>query len=247
MGSDGDASFEQATADLDITLTATQSDTQLIDTDLTVVVDLSTEQEGFLRGTLTMGTQGEHTESGSVTSGFTHDLDLSGMEMAFDGALQAKTLDGDSTSFTGVVNLTGQNFEDGDALTQSLSFDGAFGITDSGGSSLNFNGIASLKTSALIASNGKPFPDGDGLLMVPEQASLSGTLQQTDGTDQATINLSAVIELEGYDNLAALIAPVTFPEPGETVTQLRFKGFSTTSTDVTTNTAEVSLAHNFTD
>ncbi|MBM95485.1 MAG: hypothetical protein CMI09_06510 [Oceanospirillaceae bacterium] len=245
MGPDSDPDFEQATADLDISLSATQNASQLVDIDLTVTVDLSTPDEGFARGTLTMKNQSQHNETGSVTNGFTNDLELSGMEMAFDGALQAKTLDNDSATFDGVVNLAGQNFEDGDPLKQSVSFDGEFGISDSAGASLNFDGIASLKMAALIASDNKPLPDSDGLLMVPEQVSLSGTLQQTDGTDQAVVNLSAILTMDGYDELAALIAPVAFPEPGETAAQLRFEGFSTTSTDLASNTAVVSLAHNF--
>ena len=238
-----DPDFEQATADLDITLTVNQSDNQLVDSTLTIDVDMNTVQEGFLRGILTTRIQGQHSESGSVITGFTNDIDMSDMDMSFDGSLQTKTQSGDTTTFTGKVGLAGADFEDNDPLKQSMSFDGEFTMADTSGSKLEFDGVASLKIAALKASDGKPLPDEDGLLLVPEEASFSGNVKLTSNSDQATANLYAIIKMDGYDELASLIAPVTFPEYNAKVAELVFKGFTVDSTDSTNNSAVVTLAH----
>ena len=245
IGSSIDPDFEQATADLDITLNTSQSADQTVDIDLTVAVDLSTPQEGFLRGTLTTTAQGQHDESGSVTSGFSNNLELSDMDMTFTGALQARTQAKDTASFDGTVTLAGDNFEDNDPLRQSMTFDGKFGVQSAADASLTFEGEATLDMTALMAANGNPLSENGELLMVPEQVGLAGTLQQRSANGDATVNLFALIDLDGYDNLANLIAPITLPESGDKVAELQFEGFTETAFDPDANSATVTLAHNF--
>jgi hypothetical protein len=239
-----DPTFEQATAELDITLSANQNDTQTTDATLVIDVDLSSTQEGFIRGKLTTNIKGQHTQSGNFTAGFTHELALSEMDMAFEGSLQAKSDSGDTATFNGTATLAGSDFNDNDPHTQKLSLKGELGQTATSGT-IHFDGDIAVQMTALKTSDNTPVPGDDGLVMMPEQVSLSGTLKVRENSNEAVTHLSALLEVEGYDELASLIAPVTFPEQGETAAQLRFEGFSTTSTDSTSNTAVVSLAHNF--
>ncbi|MFL0806291.1 MAG: hypothetical protein K6L60_03265 [Oceanobacter sp.] len=240
-----DPTFEQASADLDITLSANQNDTQTTDATLVVDVDLSSTQEGFIRGKLTTNIKGQHTQSGDFTAGFTHELALSEMDMAFEGSLQAKSDSGDTATFNGTATMAGSDFNDNDPHTQKLSLKGELGQTATSGA-IHFDGDIAVQMTALKASDNTPVPGDDGLVMMPEQVSLAGTLKVRENSNEAVTHLSALLEVEGYDALSKNIT-ASYPEQGEQLARIELTGFGSPTVNKSNNSAVVTLNNNLKD
>ena len=240
-----DPTFEQATAELDITLSANQNDTQTTDATLVIDVDLSSTQEGFIRGKLTTNIKGQHTQSGNFTAGFTHELALSEMDMAFEGSLQAKSDSGDTATFSGTATLAGSDFNDNDPHTQKLSLKGELGQTATSGA-IHFDGDIAVQMTTLKTSDNTPVPGDDGLVMMPEQVSLSGTLKVRENSNEAVTHLSALLEVEGYDALSKNIT-THYPEQGEQLARIELTGFGSPTVNESNNSAVVTLNNNLKD
>lgn len=242
IGPSIDPTFEQASADLDITLNANQNESQTTDATLVIDVDLSSTQEGFIRGKLTTNIKGQHTQSGGPTTGFTHELALSEMDMAFEGSLQAKSDSGDTATFSGTATLAGSDFNDNDPHTQKLSLKGELGQTATSGA-IHFDGDIAVQMTALKASDNTPVPGDDGLVMMPEQVSLAGTLKVRESTNEAVTHLSALLEVEGYDALAKNIT-ASYPEQGKQLARIELTGFGSPTVNESNNSAVVTLGNN---
>ena len=240
-----DPTFEQATAELDITLSANQNDTQTTDATLVIDIDLSSTQEGFIRGKLTTNIKGQHTQSGNSTAGFTHELALSEMDMAFEGSLQAKSDSGDTATFSGTATLAGSDFNDNDPHTRKLSLKGELGQTATSGA-IHFDGDIAVQMTALKTSDNTPVPGDDGLVMMPEQVSLSGTLKVRENSNEAVTHLSALLEVEGYDALSKNIT-ASYPEQGEQLARIELTGFGSPTVNKSNNSAVVTLNNNLKD
>lgn len=254
QGPADDSRFDQATATLAINLSSTQDSNGMVNTNMTTAIDLTTDSitdpNDSVHGTLTLVSTADHTETGSVTTGFMRDINLSLLSLSFNGNAQAESDDGDRAEFSGEATLAGSNFQDNTPRHQSMGFSGTFRVTNSAATSILFDGSAELTVKALIASNGDPLPTGDGYLMVPESASLIGalTLEEDSGanaTENAVVNVSATLQMENYDALSAAITPVTIPEYGDTLAHVQVRGFQTVSTDNVNNQAVVSLTDDF--